>query len=126
MTRGTSMCGIVGLFLKDAALQPELGTLTGTMLGALCDRGPDSAGFAVYGAAIPGHLKLTLRARNGFDWDRVLRPLADITGAPERATILDTHAVIVVSAEKEPAIGSEIERIEGVDVVGSGRRMEIF
>jgi len=120
------MCGIVGLFLKDAALQPELGALTGTMLGALCDRGPDSAGFAVYGAEIPGHVKLTLRADKAFDWDRVLAPLADICGAPPRAAIRDTHAVIAVPADKVAAIGSAIERTAGVDVVGSGRRMEVF
>jgi methylamine---glutamate N-methyltransferase subunit A len=120
------MCGIVGLFLKDAALQPELGALTGTMLGALCDRGPDSAGFAVYGAEVPAHVKLTLRAGKGFDWDRVLQPLADICAAPPRAAIRDTHAVIAVPADKEAAIGSAVARTAGVDIVGSGRRMEIF
>ena len=120
------MCGIVGLFLKDAGLQPELGALTRTMLGALCDRGPDSAGFAVYGAEIPGHVKLTLRARKDFDWDLLLRPLADISGAPTRATIHDTHAVIAVPADKEAAIRGEIARADGVEIVGSGRRMEVF
>lgn len=120
------MCGIVGLFLKDADLQPELGALTGTMLGALCDRGPDSAGFAVYGAEMPGHMKLTLRARKEFDWDRVLRPLADICGALPRATIHATHAVLAVPLDKEIGVRSEIERMAGVDIVGSGRRMEIF
>jgi glutamate synthase domain-containing protein 1 len=121
------MCGIVGLFLKDSGLQPDLGALTGAMLGALCDRGPDSAGFAIYGAEIPGHVKLTLRARKAFDWDRVLQPLAHICGAaPPRATIRDTHAVIAVPADKEAAFGGEIERTDGVDIVGSGRRMEIF
>jgi hypothetical protein len=120
------MCGIVGLFLKDADLRPELGALTGTMLTAFCDRGPDSAGFAVYGAEIPGHVKVTLRASKAFDWDRVLRPLADASGAPPCATIRDTHAVIAVPEEKEIAVRAEIERTAGVDIVGSGRRMELF
>jgi glutamate synthase domain-containing protein 1 len=120
------MCGIVGLFLKEAGLQPELGALTRTMLGALCDRGPDSAGFAVYGAEIPGHVKLTLRAGKDFDWDLLLRPLADSSGAPPRATIRDTHAVIAVPVDKEAAIRGEIARTDGVEIVGSGRRMEVF
>src|ERR1043166_2819415 len=120
------MCGIVGLFLKDTGLQPDLGALTGAMLGALCDRGPDSAGFAVYGAEIPGHVKLTLRARKAFDWDRLMRPLVDISGAPPRATIRDTHTVIAVPADKEAAVRGAIERTDGVEIVGSGRRMEIF
>ena len=120
------MCGIVGLFLKDADLQPELGVLTGAMLGALCDRGPDSAGFAVYGAEMPGHVKLTLRSRQALDWELVLRNLADASDALARATIHETHAVIAVPLDKETAVRSEIERMAGVDIVGSGRRMEVF
>ena len=56
------MCGIVGLFIKDPTLEPELGRLTAGMLATLSDRGPDSAGFAVYGQGKSGETKLTLRA----------------------------------------------------------------
>ncbi|EME59284.1 glutamine amidotransferase [Rhodococcus sp. GXMU-t2271] len=43
------MCGIVGLHLRDAALAPRLGSLLTGMLGQMVDRGPDSAGVALYG-----------------------------------------------------------------------------
>ena len=43
------MCGVVGLHLRDAALAPRLGAMLAAMTGQLCERGPDSAGFAVYG-----------------------------------------------------------------------------
>ncbi|MDV6271247.1 class II glutamine amidotransferase [Rhodococcus globerulus] len=43
------MCGIVGLHLRDATLYPHLGELLTDMLDQMCDRGPDSAGMAVYG-----------------------------------------------------------------------------
>jgi methylamine---glutamate N-methyltransferase subunit A len=43
------MCGIVGLHLRDPALFPQLGRLLVTMLGGVAERGPDSAGVAVYG-----------------------------------------------------------------------------
>ena len=45
------MCGIVGLYLKNPQLESQLGKLFEPMLQALTDRGPDSAGFAIYGAA---------------------------------------------------------------------------
>jgi hypothetical protein len=48
-----TMCGIVGLFAKEAVLA--------TMLASLGDRGPDSAGFAVYSPPIGDAVKLTLR-----------------------------------------------------------------
>ena len=43
------MCGIVGLFLKDQGLRPQLGSLLSDMLVTMSDRGPDSAGIAIYG-----------------------------------------------------------------------------
>lgn len=43
------MCGIVGLHLRDPGLYPQLGALLTGMLDQMCDRGPDSAGMAVYG-----------------------------------------------------------------------------
>lgn len=43
------MCGIVGLHLRDPELYPRLGRLLETMLCGVVERGPDSAGVAVYG-----------------------------------------------------------------------------
>jgi glutamate synthase domain-containing protein 1 len=43
------MCGIAGLTLTDPALEPALGAMLSGMLTALSERGPDSAGVAIYG-----------------------------------------------------------------------------
>jgi methylamine---glutamate N-methyltransferase subunit A len=43
------MCGIVGLHLRDPELYPQLGRLLESMLCQIVERGPDSAGVAVYG-----------------------------------------------------------------------------
>ncbi len=42
------MCGVVGLLLRDPALEPQLGELLVPMIEALDERGPDSSGIAVY------------------------------------------------------------------------------
>lgn len=42
------MCGIAGLALRDPALEPRLGAMLTGMLTALGERGPDSAGVAIY------------------------------------------------------------------------------
>ncbi len=56
------MCGIVGLYLKNDALIPVIGKMFAPMLDSMCDRGPDSAGFAIYGdEASAGEIKVTLR-----------------------------------------------------------------
>jgi methylamine---glutamate N-methyltransferase subunit A len=57
------MCGIVGLHLREPSLYPQLGALLTTMLSELVDRGPDSAGMAIYGDdqwSPPGHSTATL------------------------------------------------------------------
>lgn len=43
------MCGIVGLHLRNPELHPRLGELLTGMLVEMTDRGPESAGVAVYG-----------------------------------------------------------------------------
>ena len=57
----TKMCGIVGLFLKKEELRPKLGELLTDMLVTMTDRGPDSAGIAIYGDEA-GRLKLTVQS----------------------------------------------------------------
>ena len=42
------MCGIVGLFAKSPAIEERLGVHLVAMLAQMSDRGPDSAGVAVY------------------------------------------------------------------------------
>ena len=45
------MCGIVGLFLKDRVARARARRHAGRACSArMCERGPDSAGFAVYGS----------------------------------------------------------------------------
>ena len=47
------MCGIVGLYLKKTELEPRLGEFVSDMLEEMGDRGPDSAGVAIYRAPAP-------------------------------------------------------------------------
>jgi glutamate synthase domain-containing protein 1 len=120
------MCGIAGIFLKDKALEPKLGRLLAGMLGTLCDRGPDSAGFAVYGSGMPGLMKLTLRLPAKFDLNALLPALSTAAGASISPVMHDSHAVIGVPRDREPAVRAEIARHPAVSIVSSGRRMEVF
>jgi len=113
------MCGIAGLFLKNRALEPELGAMTAAMLGVLTGRGPDSAGFAVYGAGVPGAVKLTLRGDVDFG---ELAAALDVA-----ATVHDDHAVIVVPEARQDSVRRELAvKYPGVAIVASGARMELF
>jgi len=73
------MCGIVGLYLKNPALESRIGELFAPMLIAMTDRGPDSAGFAIYGDEVgEGWVKLTLRhPEKNYDWEGLAKLFKD-------------------------------------------------
>ncbi len=114
------MCGIVGLFLKDKALEPRLGALLAGMLEVMSDRGPDSAGFAVYGGGGDDRLKLTVR---GPQLDGVAAALGpDVTG-----TIRDTHLVLSFpKAREEHVRGWLATQRPDLAVIGIGERIELY
>ncbi len=69
-SRQIGMCGIVGIYLKNEDLRPELGDLLAAMLVEMSDRGPDSAGIALYRDPVPdSSCKLTLHAAGHYEWD---------------------------------------------------------
>ncbi len=119
------MCGIVGLFLKDEALTPQLGGLLGDMLEVMTDRGPDSAGFAVYGEPIEGHVRFTLRAAPPAGFDGLLDQLASV--AEVEGELRDTHLVLTVPAERQDAVRDWLNsRRPEIDIVGAGRRIGLY
>lgn len=118
------MCGIVGLFTKDRSLEPELGKHLAQMLAAMTDRGPDSAGFAIYGANRPGDIKLTIRAPAGTDFNALTDSLATVDAPP--LAVRDNHAVIAVPQDREAQARDELARRPDISIVGFGRSMEIF
>jgi methylamine---glutamate N-methyltransferase subunit A len=120
------MCGIVGLFIKDPTLEPELGRLTAAMLATLSDRGPDSAGFAVYGQGQSGETKLTLRAPSSAAMQAIAHKIGH---AFSDANVLlhDTHAVVSIDDRSLPRLLEWLAReAPALETVGRGRRMELY
>ena len=69
------MCGIVGLLIRRPELRARLGELAVPMLDCMGDRGPDSAGLAVFDSQPKStRLGFSLYWREGVsDWDSLLR-----------------------------------------------------
>ena len=120
------MCGIVGLFLKNSALEPELGRLTEMMLAEMTSRGPDSAGFAVYGA--PGNAtKLTALSMNRqADWPALRDGIAVELKADVDLQIMDDHALFSTTGDGERARRWLIANAPDVTVLGVGRSIEVY
>jgi amidophosphoribosyltransferase len=121
------MCGIVGLFLKDAKLEPELGRFTATMLSELRDRGPDSAGFAVYGGEKGGITKICVVTREStVEWQQVAQRLAKAVGANVTVEVIEDHAIFRTESDGGAARAWLIDNVPEATVLSQGHSIEIF
>jgi len=121
------MCGIAGLFSKSLDVSGALGSHLGAMLLQLSDRGPDSAGVAVYREPAPlGSSKVSLFSPDAEqDWGAVRDALAEAFGAgePERRA---SHAVIVVETDADAAQAWLREHHPELRVMSAGQAIEIY
>lgn len=122
------MCGIVGLFLKDKKLEPKLGEMLSDMLIVMSDRGPDSAGIAVYSDPKKGKSKITVQSDDPKSAFRTLsKDLEKALKIKVKLDKRDTHAVLTVPTKSVDAIRAEIaENHEQVRVMSSGEVVEIY
>ena len=116
------MCGIVGLFLKDPCLEPKLGELLTDMLVTMSDRGPDSAGIAIYRGADDDYTKITVQSENPD------KDFADLGAAFEAEVhVLDTHAILSVPKGEAQSV---IDRVQierpSLRIMSRGETIEIF
>ena len=122
------MCGIVGLFLKDKSLEPRLGELLSDMLITMTDRGPDSAGIAIYGNDIGTMAKLTIQSdKPDAEFAAIDADLGKAIGASVAMKRKDTHAVLSLPAEKLGEARQALRDIRpDVRVMSSGDSIEIY
>src|SRR5947207_4572791 len=113
------MCGIVGLFCKNPELEPLLGEYLSAMLVQMDERGPDSAGVAIYrDPASDGWSKLTLYCADpAVDWDAIGGEVLDVRAK---------HAVVLLEGDADEAEAAIRAAHPGVRVMSAGRVIEIY
>jgi glutamate synthase domain-containing protein 1 len=122
------MCGIVGLFLKNPEMEPQLGELLSKMLSTMCERGPDSAGFAVYGASEEGRTKITLQSANAkADFARLKAALTKSKEADAKLTVNDTHAILSIPSGKFDSVKTMLATdFPTIRTMATGENIEIY
>ena len=119
------MCGIVGLYLKTTDLAPDLGRLSALMLREMTARGPDSAGFAVYGGE--GATKISVLSKTGeTDWAALAKSLSAALGADVDLREISDHAILSTTGDGQAARDWLIANAPEVSVLGVGASMELF
>ncbi|MCG3268255.1 glutamine amidotransferase family protein [Yoonia sp. I 8.24] len=122
------MCGIVGLFLKDKALEPQLGSLLTKMLITMTDRGPDSAGIAIYSDNSIGNAKLVVQSDTPeLDFAGLTDALIEAIGAPVTMKIASTHAVLNVPQSALETARAALKTINpALRIMSRGGSLEIY
>lgn len=122
------MCGIVGLFLKDKSLEPQLGSLLTKMLVTMTDRGPDSAGIAIYSNDSMDKSKIVVQSDTPeVDFVGLDDALGKIIGAPVAIKISSTHAVLSVPQGAIENARSAISQVNpALRIMSRGDALEIY
>ena len=121
------MCGIVGLFLKDKSLEPQLGDMLTDMLITMTDRGPDSAGIAIYGDDKSGTSKLTVQSDEAETlFPHLAETLMAQIGTSVSLSRKDTHAVLTIASDKVADARKALKEMDDVRLMSRGDTLEIY
>lgn len=91
------MCGIVGLLVKNQAMRANIGELMMPMLIGMTERGPDSAGMAVFAEPVANNMrKFNLYAPSmSYNWDALAQEHASVFGKKPVLNAQGNHVILV-------------------------------
>jgi amidophosphoribosyltransferase len=126
------MCGIVGLLVKKSELRTRLGELMVPMLIGMTERGPDSAGLAVFTDPLPEHeRKLSLYSgltEEGadFNWPGLAHDLKAHLGVDAKVEAKGNHAVLTLAIAPETAKRWIREHHPQLHILSTGRSIDLY
>jgi amidophosphoribosyltransferase len=114
--------------LKDTALEPRLGAMLTDMLITMTDRGPDSAGIAIYGDSAEARSKVTVQSDTpDDDFADLAETVQAVVNTPVTLTRRDTHAVLSVPAGTADEVRAHLRaNASSVRVMSFGDTLEIY
>jgi len=122
------MCGIVGLLVKKPAWRERLGALMVPMLTGMTERGPDSAGLAVYTEPVAdADHKLSLyRGVHAVDWAALVGDLERAISGEHRMFANGNHAVLTSTANPDDIAAWLGKHAPLVAVLAIGRAIDLY
>lgn len=126
------MCGIVGLLVKKTELRDRLGELMVPMLIGMTERGPDSAGLAVFTDSLSESSRkisiysgLTEEGAD-FNWNALGHGVQNHLGIEVEVRAKGNHAVITVKGDAEPVKHWVKELHPKLHLLSTGRSIELY
>lgn len=121
------MCGIVGLLIKNPSLRESLGALTVPMLTGMAERGPDSAGLAVFTQPLTDGRKYSLYSgKAAIDWDKLAHQLQSIQGGTAEIRSRGNHAILMSDLAPSVVKTWMNDQYPGVHILSAGRTIDLY
>ena len=126
------MCGIVGLLVKTPALREQLGALMVPMLIGMTERGPDSAGLAVFSQPLDAaKRKLSLYSGftpegDRFDWSGLTGALNGVMNVDAQVDAQGNHAVLTLRGDPEAVKTWLRSAFPKVYLLSTGRSIDLY
>ena len=125
------MCGIAALQLRNPRLHPQMGSLLSSMMCQIVDRGPDSAGLAVYDT--PGLVSQGTSTLSLLGKDQGM-PVGDITAAletllPSAATavrVMGDTTLVSAAVDTGLLVKAVSETLPGSTIIGRGEHVAVM
>ncbi|PHS32120.1 MAG: amidophosphoribosyltransferase [Methylophaga sp.] len=122
------MCGIVGLLIKNELLRPQIGELMLPMLIGMTERGPDSAGLAIFGSAVnDNERKISLYTFDAdFLWNKLSDDFLKHLGSDVHLKQVANHAVMTTDLDVNLVTIWLKEHYPSVHILSVGQLMEVY
>ena len=126
------MCGIVGLLVKNPALRECLGELMVPMLIGMTERGPDSAGLAVFTEPLAeNERKISIYSGltsegAAFNWQALGAALESQFGATVSVSSKGNHAILSTSLEPEALKIWIKQQYPKLHILSTGRSIDLY
>jgi len=122
------MCGIIGLLIKNPTLRESLGELVVPMLIGMSDRGPDSAGLAIFTETLEeDQRKYSLYSgAQTFDWQKLGRDFHTHFDTTPELNPHGNHAILI--ADSPPATVKQWLKTHypQLHVLSTGRTIDLY
>jgi glutamate synthase domain-containing protein 1 len=121
------VCGIVGLLAKTPEFRQQLGEFVTPMLVCMGDRGPDSAGLAVFTEpTAPALRRFSLFAPEADAWRDFEPALANAFSCQTSFEVCDSHAALTSDVDPAEFKAWMAERFPAIHLLSVGRSIEVY
>ncbi len=126
------MCGIVGLLIKTPSLRTQLGELMVPMMIGMTERGPDSAGLAVFTPPLPANRrKISVFAgqlphADSYNWNSLVAALNAALQVNATVEAKGNHGVIAFDGAAAPVKDWLKSSAPLLQVFSTGRSIDLY